>query len=105
MPPDHVPVAKGTVTSDLPTSIDPAHQVISIPTDRWQRWHEIAQQIGNDDCGLAKELRNADAAPTRRNLYWAATTARTLAQWTTGDRQQMAGALAAELENAAAPLH
>jgi predicted RNA-binding protein (virulence factor B family) len=85
--------------------VDPAHEVISIPAERWQRWHEIAREIGNNDCGLAKELCIANTAPTRRNLYWAATAARILVQWTTGDRQRLASTIATELESAAVPPH
>ena len=85
--------------------VDPAHEVVSIHADKWQRWHAIARAVGNDDRGLAKELRIANAAPTRRNLYWAATAARTLVQWTTGDRQRLATVIATELEGAAVPPH
>jgi hypothetical protein len=85
--------------------IDVAHEAISIPAERWQRWHEIARAIGSDDCNLAKELCIANTAPTRRNLYWAATAARILVQWTTGDRQRFANAIAVELESAGAPPH
>lgn len=88
-----------------PMVVDPAHEVVSIHADKWQRWHAIARAVGNDDRGLAKELRIANAAPTRRNLYWAATAARTLVQWTTGDRQRLATAIATELEGAAVPPH
>ena len=83
--------------------VDLAHEAASIPAERWQRWHDIARAIGNDDCALAKELCIAKAAPTRRNLYWAATAARILVQWTTGDRQSLARAIATELEGAAVP--
>ena len=83
--------------------VDLAHEAVSIPAERWQRWHKIARAIGNDDCALAKELCIAKAAPTRRNLYWAATAARILVQWTTGDRQRLASAIATELEGAAVP--
>jgi hypothetical protein len=83
--------------------VDLAHEAVSIPAERWQRWHNIARAIGNNDCALAKELCIAKAAPTRRNLYWAATAARTLVQWTTGDRQRLASAIATELEGAAVP--
>ena len=82
-----------------------AHEAVSIPAERWQRWHEIARAIGNDGCGLAKELCNANAVPTRRNFYWAATAARILVQWTTGDKQRFANAIAVELESAGAPPH
>jgi hypothetical protein len=85
--------------------VDLAHEVVSIPAERWQRWHRIARAIDNDDCTLAKELCIANAAPTRRNLYWAATAARILVQWTTGDRQRLASAIATELESAAVPPH
>jgi hypothetical protein len=85
--------------------VDPAHEVVLIPAERWQWWHEIARAIGNDDRGLAKELCIANTAPTRRNLYWAATAARILVQWTTGDRQRLASAIATELEGAAVPPH
>ena len=64
--------------------VDLAHEAVSIPAERWQRWHKIARAIGNDDCALAKELCIANTAPTRRNLYWAATAARIPVQWTTG---------------------
>jgi len=37
--------------------VDSAHVAISIPAERWQRWHRIARAIGNDHCALAKELR------------------------------------------------
>ena len=84
-------------------AVDLAHEAVSIPAQRWQRWHEIARAIGNDGCALTKELGIANAAPTRRNLYWAATAARILAQWTTGDRQRLANAIAVELESAGAP--
>jgi hypothetical protein len=83
--------------------VDIAHEAVSIPAERWQRWHEIAREIGDDACALAKELCIANTAPTRRNLYWAATAARILVQWTTGDRQRLASAVATELENAAVP--
>jgi hypothetical protein len=83
--------------------VDLAHEAVSIPAERWQRWHEIARDIGNNDCGLAKELCIANTAPTRRNLYWAATAARILVQWTTGDHQRLASAIATELESAGAP--
>ena len=82
--------------------VDPAYETVSIPAESWQRWAEMARAIGDDDCTLAKELRIARAVPTRRNLYWAATAARILMQWTTGDRQQLANAIAVELENAGA---
>jgi hypothetical protein len=85
--------------------VDPAHEPVSIPAERWQRWHEIACAIGNDDRALAKELCIANTAPTRRNLYWAATAARILVQWTTGDQQRLANAIAVELESAGAPPH
>jgi hypothetical protein len=90
---------------DAPMVVDPAREVVSIHADKWQRWHAIARAIGQDDRGLAKELRIANAAPTSRNLYWAATAARTLVQWTTGDRQRLATAIATELEGAAVPPH
>src|SRR5262245_64935539 len=83
--------------------VDLAHEAVSIPAERWQRWHKIARAIGNDDCALAKELCIAKAAPTRRNLYWAATAARILVQWTTGDRQRLASAIATEREGAGVP--
>jgi hypothetical protein len=83
--------------------VDLAHEAVSIPAQRWQRWHQIARAIGNDDCGHTKELCIANAVPTRRNLYWAATAARILVQWTTGDRQRLANAIAVELEGAGAP--
>jgi hypothetical protein len=85
--------------------VDPAHEPVSISANSWQRWHEIARAIGNDDCALAKELCNANSVPTRRNLYWAATAARILVQWTTGDQQRLANAIAVELESAGAPPH
>jgi hypothetical protein len=88
---------------DFPMVVDPGHEPVSIPTERWQRWHEIVRAIGNDDCALAKELCIANALPTRRNLFWAATAARILLQWTTGDRQRLANAIAVELESAGAP--
>jgi hypothetical protein len=83
--------------------VDLAHEAVAIPAERWLRWHEIARAIGNDDCALANELCIANAAPTRRNLYWAATAARILVQWTTGDQQRLASAIATELESAAVP--
>ena len=64
--------------------VDLAHEPVSIPAERWQRLREIVLDIGNDDCALGKELCIANTAPTRRNLYWAATAARILVQWTTG---------------------
>ena len=85
--------------------VDLAHEAVSIPAERWQRWHKIARAIANDDCALVKELCIANTAPTRRNLYWAATAARILVQWTTGDQQRLANAIAVELENAGAPRH
>src|SRR5262245_37706282 len=85
--------------------VDLACEAVSIPAERWQRWHNIARAIGNDDCALANELCIAKAAPTRRNLYWTATAARILVQWTTGDRQRLASAIAVELESAGAPPH
>jgi hypothetical protein len=91
------------VNGDVPMGIDLAHEAVSIPAERWQRWHKIARAIGNDDCALGKELYIANTAPTRRNLYWAATAARILVQWTTGDRQRLASAIATELESAAVP--
>jgi len=91
------------VNADVPMLVDLAHEAVSIPAQRWQRWHEIARAIGNDGCALTKELGIANAAPTRRNLYWAATAARILVQWTTGDRQRLANAIAVELESAGAP--
>src|SRR6476660_5851347 len=92
-------------TNGVPMVVDPAHETVSIPAERWQRWHEIARAIGNDDCALAKELCIANTAPTRRNLYWAATAARILVQWTTGDRQRLASSIATELESAAVLPH
>jgi len=105
VPPHRAPVRACTVTGDLPMVVDVAHEAVSIPSQRWQRWHEIACAIGNDDCTLTKDLCIANAVPTRRNLYWAATAARILVQWTTGDRQRLANAIAAELESAGAPPH
>jgi hypothetical protein len=93
----------GDVPMGIPMLVDLAHEAVSIPAERWQRWHAIARAIGNDDCALAKELCIANTAPTRRNLYWAATAARILVQWTTGDRQRLASAIATELECAGAP--
>lgn len=87
----------------VPKVVDIAHETVLVPADRWDRWREIARAIGNDDCGLTKELYKANDIPTRRNLYWAVTAARILVQWTTGDRQRLANALAVELEYAAAP--
>jgi hypothetical protein len=108
-PPHRAPVGECAVNGDVPMGVpmvvDPAHEPVSISANSWQRWHEIARAIGNDDCALAKELCVAKTAPTRRNLYWAATAARILVQWTTGDRQRMASAIATELESAGAPPH
>ena len=107
VPPHRAPVGECAVNGDVPmavpTVVDLAHEAVSIPAERWQRWHEIARAIGNDDCALAHELCIANTAPTRRNLYWAATAARILEQWTTGDRQRLANAIATELESAAVP--
>ena len=89
----------------VPKVVDIAHETVFVPADRWERWHEIARAIGNDDCGLTKVLRNANTIPTRRNVYWAVTAARILVQWTTGDRQRLANAIAVELECAASPSH
>ena len=85
--------------------VDLAHEVVSVPAEKWQRWHGIARAIDNDDCVLSQELRIANTAPTRRNLYWAATAARILVQWTTGDRQRSANAIATEIESYAVPPH
>jgi len=85
--------------------IDLAHEAVSIPAERWQRWHKIARAIGNNSCALAEELCNANTVPARRNLYWAATAASILVQWTTGDQQRLANAIAVELESAGAPPH
>ncbi len=108
-PPQRGPVGASAVNRDVPTGVtriaDLAHEAVSIPAERWHRWHEIAREIGHDDHGLAEELDIANTVPTRRNLYWAATAARILVQWTTGDRQRLANAIAVELENAAAPPH
>jgi hypothetical protein len=103
--PHRASVGDCAANSNVPIAVDLAHEVVSISAERWRRWHEIARAIGNDDCGLAKELRIASAAPTRRNLYWVATAARILVQWATGDRQRLANAIAVELENAGAPPH
>jgi hypothetical protein len=107
--PHRAPIGACAVIGDIPVGVpmvvDLAHEAVSIPAERWQRWHEIAREIGNDDCALAKELCNANAVPTRRNLYWAATAARILVQWTTGDQQRLANAVAVELESAGAPPH
>jgi hypothetical protein len=97
--------ANGDVPMGVPMVVDLAHEAVSIPAERWQRWREILRAIGNDDCALAKELCIANTAPTRRNLYWAATAARILVQWTTGDQQRLANAIAVELESAGAPPH
>jgi hypothetical protein len=109
VPPYRAPVGECAVNGDVPMGVpmvvDPAHEPVSISANSWQRWHEIAREIGNDDCALAKELCIANTAPTRRNLYWAATAARILVQWTTGDRQRLASAIATELESAGAPPH
>ena len=105
-PPQRFPIEAVVVAGDTPmggpTVGDPAHEAVSIPAERWQRWHDIVRAIGDDDGALAKELCIAHTVPTRRNLYWAATAARILMQWTTGDRQQLANAIAVELENAGA---
>ena len=82
--------------------VDPAHEPVSISANSWHRWREIAREIGNDDCALAEELCNANAVSTRRNFYWAATAARILVQWPTGDQQRLANAIAVELESAGA---
>ena len=105
VPPHWAPVGELAANSDasLPIIFDLAHEHVSISANRWQRWYEIVLEIGDDDCGLAKDLRNAKLMPTRRNLYWAATTARVLVQWTTGDQQRFANAIAAELESFGAP--
>lgn len=66
--------------------VDLAHEAVSVPAEKWQRSHGIARAIDNDDCVLSQELRIANTAPTWRSLYWAATAARILVQWTTGDR-------------------
>jgi len=105
VPPHRAPVGASAVNGDVPMGVDPAHEAVSIPVERWQRWHEIAREIGNNSCALAKELCNANTVPTRRNLYWAATAARILVQWTTGDQQRLANAIAVELESAGAPPH
>ena len=105
VPPRRAPVRACTVNGDVPMVVDVAHEAVSISSQRWQRWHEIARAIGNNDCALTRELCIANAVPTRRNLYWAATAARILVQWTTGDRQRLANAIAAELESAGAPPH
>jgi hypothetical protein len=76
--------------------IDLAHEAVLIPAELWQRWRKIARAIGSDDCALA-----ANAAPTRRNLYWVATASRILVQWTTGDQQRLANAIAVALEASA----
>jgi hypothetical protein len=73
------------VPMGVPMVVDSAHEAVSIPAERWQRWHEIAGEIGK--CALAKVLCNANTMPTRRNMYWAATAARMLVQWTTGGKQ------------------
>ena len=93
------------LSDDVPTVVDVAHVAVSVPVEVWQRWHEIARAIDKGDCVLTQELRTANSAPTRRNLYWAATAARILVQWTTGDRQRSANAIAAELESYAVPQH
>src|SRR5262245_58925528 len=89
----------------VPMVVDLAHEAVSIPAETWQRWHGIVRAIGNDDCALAKELCIANTLPTRWNLYWAATAARILVQWTTAERQSLARAIATELESAAVPPH
>ena len=105
--PHRAPVRSFAGNGDVPVGVrkfvDVAHETVSIPAETWQRWHEIARAIGNDDCGLTKELYKANDIPTRRNLYWAVTAARILVQWTTGDRQKLANAIAVELEHAAVP--
>src|SRR5262249_46756344 len=98
VPPPRAQLEQCAVNGD----VDPAHEPVSISANRWQRWHEIVREIGNGSCALAKELSKANAVPTRRNLYWAATAARILVQWTTGDRQRLANAIAVELESAGA---
>ena len=105
VPPHRAPVGECAVYGDVPVRVDPAHEPVSISENSWQRWHEIAREIGNDGCALTKELCNANTVPTRRNLYWAATAARILMQWTTGDQQRLANAIAVELESAGAPRH
>jgi hypothetical protein len=109
VPPHRTPVGAFAVNGDVPMGVpkvvDPAHEPVSIPAERWQRWHEMAREIGNDSCALAKELCNANTVPTKRNLYWAATAARILVQWTTGDQQRFANAIAVELESAGASPH
>jgi hypothetical protein len=82
--------------------VDLAHEAVSVSAERWQSWHKIARAIGSDACALAKELCIADAAPTRRNWYWAVTAARILVQSTTGDQQRLANAIAVALESAGA---
>src|SRR6516165_10465224 len=91
------PARAFAANGDVPMGVDPAHEAVSIPAERWQRWHRIVRAVGTHDCALAKELWIANTAPTRRNSYWAATAARILTQWTTGDRQKLANALATEL--------
>jgi len=109
VPPNRARIGKCAVNGDAPKGVpmvvDPAHEPVTISANSWQRWHEIAREIGNGSCALTKELRNANAVPTRRNLYWAATAARILVQWTTGDQQRLANAIAVELESADAPAH
>jgi len=95
----------GEVPIGISMAVDRAHESVSISANRWQRWHDIVREIGNDSCALAKALCDAATVPTRRNLYWAATAARILVQWTTGDRQRLANAIAVELESAGASSH
>jgi hypothetical protein len=93
----------GGVPVGIAMVVDLAHEAVSISDNSWQRRHEIVREIGNDRCALAKELCNANTVPTRRNLYLATTAARILVQWTTGDQQRLANAIAVELESAGAP--
>ena len=47
---------------------------------------------------LLKSCASPNAAPTGRNLYWAARASVTFVQWTTGDQQRFANTIAVALK-------
>jgi hypothetical protein len=51
------------VNGDVPMGVDLAHEAVSIPAERWQRWREIAREIGN-------EALSSSTAMAFANLCW-----------------------------------
>ena len=84
-----------------PMVVDLAHEAVSVPAETWRRWHAIARRIDKRDCNLSEALRRAHSTSTRRNFYWAATAARILVQWATGERQKLANVATVEARWAA----